>query len=198
MRIRIVPQGAVIFPGEPGGSGKYKEKMDKYVKIRRFRLTEDKYGGSRGALEERLTKWLAQALEGFSYLNLFVFSFLSFFIHAVLGKSIQVLNVRLTHLTIQAASWSLGMWWRRSLPRYIGLELLIYIVLYYTLQLVYRLSTIRESGFVYCMLHPYRLFPYEFLITISSNQAPYFNQQKCQGPARRRSETAICGYCDLF
>ena len=69
MRIRIVPQGAVIFPGEPGGSGKYKEKMDKYVKIRRFRLTEKKYGRSRGALEERLTKWLAQALEGFSYLN---------------------------------------------------------------------------------------------------------------------------------
>jgi len=39
----------------------------------------------------------------------------------------------------KAASWSLGMWWRRSLPRYIGLELLIYIVLYYTLKLVYRL-----------------------------------------------------------
>lgn len=38
----------------------------------------------------------------------------------------------------KAATWSLGMWWRRSLPRYIGLELLIYIVLYYSLQLVYR------------------------------------------------------------
>jgi hypothetical protein len=30
------------------------------------------------------------------------------------------------------------MWWRRSLPRHIGLELLVYIVLYYSLQLVYR------------------------------------------------------------
>ena len=38
----------------------------------------------------------------------------------------------------QAASWSLGMWWRRSLPRHIGLELLVYIVLYYSLQLIYR------------------------------------------------------------
>ena len=97
----------------------------------RFRLTENKYGGSRGALEERLTKWLAQALKGFFLFSVFInFSFL---------------KVLLTLLTIQAASWSLGMWWRRSLPRYIGLELLIYIVLYYTLQLVYRLSTIGES-----------------------------------------------------
>ena len=65
----------------------YKKKMDKYIKIRRFRLTENKYGGSRGALEERLTKWLAQALKGFSYLCFFIF--LSFFIHAVLGKDIK-------------------------------------------------------------------------------------------------------------
>ena len=34
MRVRIVPQGAVIFPGEPGGSGKYK-KMDKYIEIKK-------------------------------------------------------------------------------------------------------------------------------------------------------------------
>ena len=30
MRIRIVPQGAVIFPGEPGGSGKYKKNGQIY------------------------------------------------------------------------------------------------------------------------------------------------------------------------
>ena len=54
------------------------KKMDKYIKIRRFRLTENKYGGSRGALEERLTKWLAQALKGFSFLYLFIFSFFSY------------------------------------------------------------------------------------------------------------------------
>ena len=151
MRISEVVCESALFLKEPSSFRENQEvqanikKMDKYVKIRRFRLTENKHGGSRGALEERLIKWLAQALEGFSYLYLFVFSFLSFFIHAVLGKSIQVLKVLLTLLTIQAASWSLGMWWRRSLPRYIGLELLIYIVLYYTLQLVYRFSIIGES-----------------------------------------------------
>ena len=40
----------------------------------------------------------------------------------------------------QTARWTLGMWWRRSLPRHIGLELLVYIVLYYSIQLVYRWS----------------------------------------------------------
>ena len=40
--------------------------------------------------------------------------------------------------TPQAARWSVGMWWRRSLPRHIGLELLVYIVLYYSIQLLYR------------------------------------------------------------
>ena len=50
---------------------------------------------------------------------------------------IALYNVQIKAI-IQAASWSLGMWWRRSLPRHIGLELLIYIVLYYSLQLLYR------------------------------------------------------------
>ena len=30
MRIRIVPQGAVIFPGEPGGPGNYKKNGQSY------------------------------------------------------------------------------------------------------------------------------------------------------------------------
>ena len=63
----------------------------------------------------------------------------------------------LTLATTQAASWSLGMCWRRSLPRYIGLELLIYIVLYYTLQLVYRLSTIGKSEVLILMIFLIRL-----------------------------------------
>ena len=54
------------------------KKMDKFIKIRRFRLTENKHGGSRGAVEERLAKWLAQALKGFSFLYLFIFSFFSY------------------------------------------------------------------------------------------------------------------------
>ena len=43
------------------------------------------------------------------------------------------------------------------MPRYIGLELLIYIVLYYTLQLVYRLSTIGESEVLILMIFLIRL-----------------------------------------
>ena len=77
---------------------------------------------------------------------MYIYSFFLFFPYSCCaGKINQSPRSTLTLLAIQAASWSLGMWWRRSLPRYIGLELLIYIVLYYTLQLVYRLSTNGES-----------------------------------------------------
>ena len=85
MRISEVVCESALFLKEPSSFRENQEvqaiikKMDNRMKIRRFRLTENKHGGSRGALEERLTKWLAQPLKGFSCLCIFIFSFLSLF-----------------------------------------------------------------------------------------------------------------------
>lgn len=38
----------------------------------------------------------------------------------------------------KTSGWSFWRWWRRSLPRHIGLELLVYLVLYYVIHLLYR------------------------------------------------------------
>ena len=36
-------------------------------------------------------------------------------------------------------------WWKRSLPRHIGVELLIYLILYYSLYIVYRTALSKEQ-----------------------------------------------------
>ena len=38
----------------------------------------------------------------------------------------------------KSSSFSIIRWWKRSLPRYIGLELLTYLILYYVLYVLYR------------------------------------------------------------
>ena len=92
MRIRIVPQGAVIFPGEPGGSGKYLKKWDKYknkeVQAHREQIwrKQRRSGGEAHQMAGSAT----QRFFRFMYTHFFF----SFLIHVVLGKSIKALEVR--------------------------------------------------------------------------------------------------------
>ena len=87
MRIRIVPQGAVIFPGEPGGSGKYKKKMEKHIKIKKVQAHREQTWRKQRRSGGEAHQMAGSGTQRFFYLCLFIFSF--FFIHAVLGKSIQ-------------------------------------------------------------------------------------------------------------
>merc|ERR1719483_1065454 len=45
----------------------------------------------------------------------------------------------------KSSGWSFWRWWRRSLPRHIGLELLVYLVLYFVIHLVYRAVLTNEQ-----------------------------------------------------
>ena len=119
--LHIVTQGATVYPLYASS-----HCASRSYSLPQQQLGEEQDGGSRGSLETRITEWLAQTFQGQCRDE----SSLSWGV-------IALHNVQISAI-IQAASWSLGMWWRRSLPRHIGLELLIYIVLYYSLQLLYR------------------------------------------------------------
>ena len=49
----------------------------------------------------------------------------------------------------QSAPWSFSRFWRRSLPRHIGLELCLYIVLYYAVHLASRLLLSTDQKVVF-------------------------------------------------
>ena len=48
----------------------------------------------------------------------------------------------------QSSKFSFLRWWRRTLPKHIGLELLTYLVLYYAVNVVYRLTTFKDTGYI--------------------------------------------------
>ena len=57
---------------------------------------------------------------------------------------------RLAHGTpltspFQSSEFSLVRWWKRSLPRHIGAELLAYLILYYSVYIVYRTALSEEQ-----------------------------------------------------
>lgn len=45
----------------------------------------------------------------------------------------------------QSSEFSFVRWWKRSLPRHIGAELLTYLILYYSLYIVYRTALSKEQ-----------------------------------------------------
>ena len=92
MRIRIVPQGAVIFPGEPGGSGKYK-KMEEHIKIKKVQAHREQTWRKQRRSGGEAHQMAGSATQRF-FLFMYIHFFFSFIIHVVLGKSIKALEVR--------------------------------------------------------------------------------------------------------
>ena len=99
--LHIVTQGATVYPLYASS-----HCASRSYSLPQQQLGEEQDGGSRGSLETRITEWLAQTFQGQCHDE----SSLSWGV-------IALHNVQISAI-IQAASWSLGMWWRRSLPRH--------------------------------------------------------------------------------